>query len=71
MNAYLNETLDKVISKFQKMEAFHTLNDDNSAIDILHTITEDEIKVLESIGKTFSTMAKDIRYLKNEKKENG
>jgi K+/H+ antiporter YhaU regulatory subunit KhtT len=70
MNTYLQESLDKIISKFKKMEAFHTLNDDDSALEILQTISDDEIKVLESIGKTFVTMAEDIRYFKNEKKEN-
>jgi K+/H+ antiporter YhaU regulatory subunit KhtT len=70
LNTYLQETLDKVVNKFKKMEAFQTLNDDDSAFEILHTITDDEIKVLESIGKTFVTMADDIRYFKNEKKEN-
>jgi hypothetical protein len=67
MNGYLQETLNKVTDKFKKMEAFHTLNDDDSALEILQTITDDEIKVLESIGKTFLTMAEDIKYFKNEK----
>lgn len=70
MNTYLNEMLDKVLEKFKKMEAFHSINDDDSALEVLHTISDDEIKVLESIGKTFQTMAEDITYLKNEKKGN-
>lgn len=70
MNNYLSEMLNKILDKFQKMEAFHSINDDDSALEILNTVTEEEIKVLESIGKTFIDMGENIRHLKNENKTN-
>lgn len=67
MNDLLQQNIDKLLEKFQRMDMFAKMGDDDSAIKILDTIEEYEIMILESLGKSFTEMASNIRELKNEK----
>lgn len=66
MNNLLNEKLNGMLEKFQKMEMFHSINDDESALEVLKTIEDEEIKVLNSIGVQLITMAETIKEYKTE-----
>jgi K+/H+ antiporter YhaU regulatory subunit KhtT len=69
MNQLLNDKLNGMLEKFQKMEMFHSINDDDSALEVLKTIDDEEIKVLKSIGEQLVTMAETIKEYKEEVKE--
>lgn len=62
MNPILNEKLNALMEKFQQMEMFHELGDDESALETLKTISNEEIRILESLGKTFTDMANNIKH---------
>lgn len=69
MNEDMQSVINELLEKFKEMETLQKAGDDEGALNVLGTITDKEIKILEGLGKTFTQMALDIQYFKNQKTE--
>lgn len=71
MNEQAKQNLESAIEKFKKMEMYKSVGDDLKAITILQSFTDDEIGIIDSVGKVYTEIAQTIRECINESLELG
>lgn len=62
----MEDTLKEVISKLNKIKIYGTIGDDDKVNEIIQTISDDELELVEISAKVLLKMVEQIKEMREE-----